>query len=241
MSTAIHKTRTRFTQRAFERTGSSSLAGDVGRGAAWCANEACLVLRLASKSTLLPSLTPSSSHASYVQYYSRFFHFPSRTSSHSSAPSSCTITWCSHQTMHPVQFVYITTDDRRQFLCAFFTVLRATFRSLKYIHCTVPTIKVPKRRLVSQSVRRRRGYVCNIVRYGTIWIRDYERAGVSLQETMSESSRGEAKKRKDYKEKKKGRACGDAATHRNNRTQSDTIFRNKKKRKNTDDGEGEGE
>jgi len=45
---------------------------------------------------------------------------------------------------------------------------------------------------------------CNIVRYGTIWIRGYEleRAGVSLWGAMSES-RGEAKGRKDYKNRKK--------------------------------------
>jgi len=57
---------------------------------------------------------------------------------------------------------------------------------------------------------------------------------------MSES-RGEAKRRKDNKKKEKKKEegiCGDAATHRNDRTQSDTNFSNNK---NTDNGEGEGE
>lgn len=34
-------------------------------------------------------------------------------------------------------FVYISSDDPRMFfVCLLFTVLRAAFRSLKYIHCT---------------------------------------------------------------------------------------------------------
>ena len=45
---------------------------------------------------------------------------------------------------------------------------------------------------------------CNIVRYGTIWIGDYERAGVSLRGAMSES-RGQAERRKYFEKEKKKR------------------------------------
>ena len=74
----------------------------------------------------------------------------------------------------------------------------------------------------------------NIVRYDTIWIRDYGRAGVSLRGAMSELSEG--KRRKGYKKKRKEKRRAYVVTPQRIRTTEDNptlFFRKKKKSKKT--------